>query len=262
MSFTPRIYLNVRITVSDSIQLDVQHSNYLLRVLRLRSGEIVKVFNELDGEFECKILNGAQKLTSTKHICTLKVIKQLRTVDLDLHQKRAKLSLAFAPTKGLGASFVVQKACELGVYSIHPILTKRSVIKSINLDKLQKIAIEAAEQSERLDVPTVHPIESFDLYLASILDCNVSKKLQIVFCYERAKSNLLSTLSGENDILLIIGPEGGFDDSEYWYVQKLINDNILKNKRVEVLISKIHDNILKSETAVISALAVVQQFCS
>lgn len=238
MSFTPRIYCNQHIKLTALVGLSAEHCKYLMRVLRMKDGSIVNIFNE-NGEFEC-IVEG-----STKSTCTLRVICKIR--EPVESKNSAKLSLAFAPTKGLGASFIVQKACELGVHKIYPIITKRSVVRSINVQKLQKIAVEAAEQSERLTIPKVYEIQPYLTFLENTEATNE----QMVLCYERASEKNLHALSKKHNVIIIVGPEGGFEESEYNAFLKL------QNSAGNIFTSKLNNNILKAETAAVAAIAVV-----
>lgn len=241
MSFTPRLYiLNTAILKHSEITPSDEQCHHLLKVLRLKDGGIVNVFNERDGEFESEL-----KLTS-KGRCTLTAQKLLRAPDIN--GTLPQINLAFAPTKGLGAGFIVQKACELGVDNIYPVFTDRSIVKSVNLEKLHKIATDAAQQCERLSIPKVFEMQPYGEFLGQM---NFGDDTQVVICYEDASENSLAELDSTYNTTIIIGPEGGFTKEEYTY---------MISKKAEfphIFVSKIHNNILRAETAAIAALSIV-----
>lgn len=228
MSFIPRLY--VAELQGTEIDLDKNQSHYLNRVLRLKINDQVKIFGE-NGEYLCKVSN------ISKNHTTLAIIEKIR----EYQQSSTKITLAFAPTKGLGASFVVQKACELGVVSIIPIKTERSVVKSVNLEKLEKVAIEAAEQSERMDIPHIEEMQS----LEEMVESNSDKKL--LFCYERSEKAETPDLTADDQVLIVIGPEGGFDEQEVKFLKLKQN----------VYTLRLSDYILKAETACIAAVSII-----
>jgi len=203
--------------------------------MRCRVSDHIIAFNMIDGEFECVIL------ASSRSEMVLQPLKLLRFYS----NKDKKITLAFSLLKGDNIELVTQKATELGVDSILPLLTERSIVRNIKKERLEAIAIEASEQSGRIDVPKVEQlIKITDL---DKLDFDLG-----IFCDEKERSGVINQLSSKiNDatnILIIIGPEGGFSDKERSFVRSLDFINSVSISR----------NILRAETAAISVIAIVQ----
>ena len=171
-----------------------------------------------------------------KNIVEFKVTQKLRQ-----KENLKEIWLAFSPIKSNYLNFMIQKATELGVTKFLPIIFDRTIVRKINKERLEKIIIEASEQSNRISVP---PIED-PKYLKEFLK---NKKVDLIFTdlNSRNKKLELDSLTG-NPICIIIGPEGDFSEEE--------REQILDFKGVQPI--KINENILRSETAVISALSII-----
>ncbi|MDC0384569.1 RsmE family RNA methyltransferase, partial [bacterium] len=160
-----------------------------------------------------------------------------------LRQKQSpkELWLVFSPIKSNYFNFMIQKATELGVTKFLPVIFDRTIVRKINKKRLEKVIIEATEQSNRINVPIIEESQSLDLFLKNnktdliFTDLNTTNK----------KIDLNQITS--NPTCVIIGPEGDFSEKE--------REQILKYKGVQSI--KINENILRSETAVISALSIV-----
>lgn len=226
-----RLYIPSPLVTGASIELSDEQFNYLIKVLRLKTGYEVAVFNEA-GEWLAHIGEIYKKSAS---ITVSEKITEPR------HCK--PLTLLFAPVKHPNPSFYVQKATELGVTQIIPIITERTIVRSVNDDKLALIAIEASEQSERFEIPTVsHSIQLMEAIHSIACD-------RILFCDEAEQSRSLLSEITEHQFshdAILIGPEGGFSEEE----RAALKAN---PKVVAVSISK---NILRAETAMITALGV------
>tara|TARA_B100000795_G_scaffold262222_1_gene239864 strand:- start:1021 stop:1446 length:426 start_codon:yes stop_codon:yes gene_type:complete len=136
---------------------------------------------------------------------------------------------------------MIQKATELGVTKFLPIIFDRTVVRKINKERLQKVVIEAAEQSNRINVPNIEEPQ----FLKDFLNI---KKIDLIFTDLNSDNKKLNLNKlNENQICIIIGPEGDFSESE--------REQILSFKGVQSI--KINENILRSETAAISALSIV-----
>ena len=142
---------------------------------------------------------------------------------------------------------MIQKATELGVTKFIPVITDRTIVRKINYEKVENITIEASEQSNRLLVPKVEKIQN----LKSFLEKN-NNKINIIFGDINTKNQKLDPKIQKEDkpICIIIGPEGDFTEAE--------REQILNFKDVQSL--KINDNILRTETAAISALSIINYF--
>ena len=172
----------------------------------------------------------------TKDFVEFKSTKQLR-------QKETikELWLAFSPIKSNYQNFMIQKATELGVSKFLPIIFDRTIVRKINKDRLEKIVIEACEQSNRISVPSIEEAQN----LKSFLNSN---SMNLIFTDLNSDNKKIEkTKFSDKPICIIIGPEGDFSEHE--------RQEILSFKGVQAL--KINDNILRSETAVISAISII-----
>ena len=143
--------IHARLYVDDdlpnaAVALDEPRTHYLRNVLRLSPGDAIALFNGRDGEFGAKIAEVG------KRGATLEIGARRRAMEPE-----PDLWLVFAPLKRARLDYLVEKATELGVSAFQPVFTRHTVADRVNLDRLRAIAIEAAEQSERLTVPAVHP---------------------------------------------------------------------------------------------------------
>jgi len=232
---------NVRLFFSESLSLNLSsklnksQSHYLIKVMRVKVGESFSLFNQ-SGEWEAKINE------ILKGIVEFTVSKKLREKD-----NEKDIWLAFTPIKSNFFSFMIQKATELGVTKFIPIITDRTIVRKINYERIEKIIIEASEQSNRIKVPKVEKTQN----LNSFLEKN-NNKINIIFGdLNTENKNLDSKIKKEDKpICIIIGPEGDFTESE--------REQILNFKSVQSL--KINNNILRTETAAISALSIVNYF--
>ena len=224
-----RLFFSKILSANLTDKLDKSQSHYLNKVMRVKENEVFSLFNKT-GEWEAKILR------ISKSIVEFKTTKQLRQ-----KENTKDLWLAFSPIKSNYQNFMIQKATELGVTKFLPIIFDRTVVRKINKERLEKIAVEATEQSNRINVPSIESPQTLDSFLKKdsmdliFTDLN-SDKIKI------DKSNLT-----DKPICIIVGPEGDFSEVE--------RDKILSFKGVQSV--KINENILRSETAVISAISIV-----
>ena len=224
-----RLYFLENLSLNLVDKLDKLQSHYILKVMRLKIGDNISLFNK-SGEWEAKILN------ISKSIVEFKVTQQLRQ-----KENSKELWLAFSPIKSNYFNFMIQKATELGVTKFFPIIFDRTVVRKINKERLNKILIESSEQSNRLIVPTIEDPITLDEFL------NLNN-FELIFTDLNSKNTKINTSKLSNKpICIIIGPEGDFSESE--------RKKILSYKGVQPI--KINENILRSETAVISAISIV-----
>jgi len=218
------------------IALDRGQANYLLNVLRLKAGETVLVFNGLDGEWRAEIGPSGRKSAE------LVVAAPTRA-----QTPRADLWYVFAPLKHARLDYMVQKAVEMGVGTLKPVLTERTQASRVNRERMRANAIEAAEQCGILTVPEVLPDEDFRLALHGFEPERV-----LVFCDEDAPtSNPLDALASARPcpkLAVVVGPEGGFSDRE--------RSLLLARPRVVRL--SLGPRILRADTAAVAALTLVQ----
>ena len=210
-------------------KLDKSQSHYLVKVMRVKENEVFSLFNK-NGEWEAKILG------ISKSIVEFKTIKQLRQ-----KENAKELWLAFSPIKSNYQNFMIQKATELGVTKFLPIIFERTIVRKINKERLEKIVIEASEQSNRINVPIIEESQNLNNFLKT-------DSIDLIFTDLNSNNNKIdkSKLTGR-PVCIIIGPEGDFSEAE--------REKILGFKGVQSI--KINENILRSETAVISAISIV-----
>ena len=224
-----RLFFLENLCINLSGNLDKSQSHYLTKVMRLKIGDNFSLFNN-NGEWQAKILN------VSKFIVEFIVTKQLRQ-----KENIKELWLAFSPIKSNYFNFMIQKATELGVTKFLPIIFDRTVVRKINKDRLSKVIIESSEQSNRLVIPTIEDPKTLDEFL------NLNN-FQLIFTDLNSKNiKIKSSLMSEKPVCIIVGPEGDFSESE--------RQKILSYKDVQAI--KINENILRSETAVISAISIV-----
>ena len=210
-------------------KLDKSQSHYVNKVMRVKENEVFSLFNS-SGEWEAKILD------ISKNIVEFNITKQLRQ-----KETTKELWLAFSPIKSNYFNFMIQKATELGVTKFLPIVFDRTIVRKINKERLEKVIIEAAEQSNRINVPSIEEPQSLNSFLKN-------SKVDLIFT-DLNTSNTKIDLNQltSNPTCVIIGPEGDFSEVE--------RQEILKFNGVQAI--KINENILRSETAVISAISII-----
>ena len=233
----PRLYLDAPLAAGARQALDRAQANYLLNVLRLRPGDSVLVFNGRDGEWQAEIRGDGRK--SADLVCVEQVRPQVPARDL---------LYLFAPLKHARLDYMVQKAVEMGVGALQPVITRRTQSTRVNLERMRANVIEAAEQCGILSIPEVR--ESVDLTAALAA---LEPDRLLVFCDEGAPvANPMAALEplGNNivKIAVIVGPEGGFTDEERARVAA--RDNSVR--------VSLGPRILRADTAAVAALAVVQ----
>ena len=223
-----RLFYSKSLSLNLTDKLDKSQSHYVSKVMRLKQKEVFSLFNN-SGEWQAKIIN------ITKSIVEFNVTKQLR------HKENTKdLWLAFSPIKSNYFNFMIQKATELGVTKFLPIIFERTIVRKINKERLEKVIIEAAEQSNRITVPSIEDPQKLKSFLNNDMD--------LIFTdLNTANTKIDLTKLTTKPTCVIIGPEGDFSEQE--------REEILKFNGVQSV--KINENILRSETAVISALSII-----
>ena len=225
-----RLFFSASLSTDMTDKLDKSQSYYLNKVMRVKENEVFSLFNS-NGEWEAKVLS------ISKSIIEFKIIKQLRQKE----NIKKELWLAFSPIKSNYQNFMIQKATELGVTKFLPIIFDRTVVRKINKDRLEKIIIEASEQSNRINLPKIEEPQSLNNFLET-------NSIDLILTDLNSNNNKIdkSKLT-DKPVCIIIGPEGDFSEDERL--------EILAFKGVQPI--KINENILRSETAVISAISIV-----
>ena len=229
--------MNIRLYNPDSIEenstnlLSKEHTHYVVNVMRLKRGSNINFFNS-EGEWKSEIVFLDKDRVEVKIIEKIKQPKELSNIEL-----------AICLVKKNPMETILQKATELGVSKITPIISERTEVKELNYDRANKIVIEATEQSNQLSPPKIFEVTK----LKDFLD-NLDGTSKLLFADVNSTNNLnAETLKQGNPISVLIGPEGDFSPSE--------RDFILGNSNVTSF--TISRNILRSDTAVISAISLV-----
>jgi len=220
-----RLYINADFT--DAIALDAKQINYLKNVLRLQAGKQVFIFNGRDGEYSATITD-----LHKKH-GTIQPTKQIRPQAITPYK-----ALFFAPIKPQRLEFMLEKCTELGVTDFYPVITEYTSIRKINQRRLLDICIEAAEQCECINIPTIHDLQKLN---KAILCHNDT----IAFCDEAGADAKLKDINTNS---ILIGPEGGFSKTERDWLTNQPN----------ITPVTLGNNILRAETAAIVACGICQ----
>tara|TARA_Y100000287_G_C14174740_1_gene331706 strand:- start:322 stop:1023 length:702 start_codon:yes stop_codon:yes gene_type:complete len=226
---------NIRLFFKESLslnlvsKLDKSQSHYISKVMRIKENEIFSLFNS-SGEWEAKILN------ITKSIVEFEITNQIRQ-----KENQKELWLAFSPIKSNYFNFMIQKATELGITKFVPIIFERTVVRKLNKERLEKVIIEATEQSNRINIPTLEDATNLEDFLKS-------SEMNLIFTDLNSDNKKVDLEKLTNKpVCIVVGPEGDFSENE--------RDKILSFKDVQAI--KINENILRSETAVISAISII-----
>ena len=231
----PRLYVQADLLAGAQLTLGKEQSLYLAAVLRKSVGDEVVLFNGRDGAWRCALTSDAKK-----------------SVQLDLREQIAEqtpvseLWYGFAPLKSERLDYVIQKAVEMGVGTIQPVITQRTQVSRLKHERLVANAIEAAEQCEVLSVPSVEP----ELTLERLLDRWPADRCLIVADEAAPSSSPVETLAAlkGRKLGVLIGPEGGFADAE--------RSRLLALPHVVPI--SLGPRILRADTAAVAALAVIQ----
>jgi len=230
-----RIFLNKNLNEQSEIILSKDQSHYLLSVMRLKVGQKVVFFNGNDGEFD-GIINSIEKKKTT-----IKILSKEREVN-----DQQKVVLAFCPPKGNKLDFLIQKSTEIGVKEFIPVISDHTINRKINIDRLNKIIIESAEQSNQIQLPNLQNPLSFDSFV------NNFSKSTILFADINSLNSSLDEIieKKQSNYILFIGPEGDFSSKE--------REVILQNKNFKSF--SLGSTILRSETAAIAGLVLVNHY--
>ncbi|MBI3437280.1 MAG: 16S rRNA (uracil(1498)-N(3))-methyltransferase [Proteobacteria bacterium] len=243
----PRILIDQQLSAGAALALDEAQARHVGTALRLSAGDHVRVFNARDGEWRARIADASKrgmKVQIEDFICAARA-----TPDLDL---------LFAPVKRHATDLIVEKATELGVRRIRPVITQRTIAETVRVDRLRSIAREAAEQTERFDVPEIaerlalaKALDAWDASRPLIYADEASDERDKPWGGESGRgvsiAEAMSALRTEQ-LAVLIGPEGGFTREERALLRSLPFVNAVS----------LGPRILRAETAVIAALSVVQ----
>ena len=226
-----RLYYPNSIVENSTSLLSKEHTHYVANVMRLRRGSIINFFN-IKGEWESEIVFLEKERVEVKF---LKKVKE--------PQKRNKIELAICLVKKNPMETILQKATELGVSKIIPIISERTEVKELNYDRAKKIVIEATEQSNQMFPPEILNVVKLKYFLK-----NLDPTTKLLFGDVNSKDNLsIKKFKNLKCLTILIGPEGDFSPSEREFILSFS----------QVMPFTISNNILRSDTAVISAISLV-----
>jgi len=226
----PRLFVDDDLLLGAPISLPSAQTHYLTRVMRRAVGDAVRLFNGRDGEMLARL--GA--VSRNAAVCLPEALLRAQEPEPDIW-------LAFAPLKREATELVVEKATELGVTRLIPVLTARGISQRINAERWRAIATEAAEQAERLSLPDiVEPVKLPEL-LASW-----PAERGLIAAIERTSARPITAPTGP--AALLIGPEGGFAPDELEFMRR----------HPFVIAASLGPRILRAETAAIVGLALLQ----
>ena len=246
----PRLYLDQPLGQGGELHLGKDDTHYLVTVMRRGPGHPVRVFNARDGEWQAEVSAASRKAAQ------LTLGPRLRAA-----QTVPDLDLLFAPVKKARTDFIVEKATELGVRRIRPVMTRFTQAERVRTDRFQALAKEAAEQTERLDIPEIREAESLDRVLGGW-----DENRTLIYCDEAGDDpeaqwggdtgragpalEVFRSLDRERAAILI-GPEGGFSPEEREQLRSL----------PFVRAISLGPRILRADTAAVAALTLWQAVC-
>ena len=228
---SPRLYIDTPLSAGTQITLDKDQSHYLINVLRKSEEDALRVFNGKDGEWTATITAASKKSASVQ------IGQQLRVQP----QTTPHVGLIFSPIKKHRMDFLIEKAVELGVTDLYPALMQRTENRKIKPERIKAQIIEAAEQCERLTIPALHECSPLNMTLNTI-----PPDSPIYWAAERFENSKTSKNTAP-PCTFLIGPEGGFDQTE--------KDFLIKHDRITPI--TLGNNILRAETAALHCLSQI-----
>ncbi len=230
-----RLFVDAALGEGARVVIDEGQAHYLLHVMRAKVGERLNLFNGRDGEWAARIVETAKRTCTVE--CTTAVAPQADVPDL---------WLVFAPIKKTPADYLTQKATELGVRVLQPVMTRRTIVTRVNVERMRANAVEAAEQSGRVTVPEIREPLGFDKLLSGW-----PSGRRILFCDEGGEAPSIADAlrtAPDGPWAIFIGPEGGFDPAE----------RAALRRHGDVTAVSLGTRILRADTAALAALAVWQ----
>ena len=234
-----RLFISDQLDENATLSLGRDQSHYIANVMRIRVGEKISLFNGRDGEWSAAVTALAKRQV------TLSVLEKTKAQSAE-----PDLWLVFAPIKKARLDFIAQKATELGVSHLVPVMTRRTIVDRVKTERMAANAIEAAEQCERMNVPTVDEAIKLEKLIAEW-----PSERKIMFCDEDLSGTPAHTAlaacgnkSNSGPWAILIGPEGGFDEKERDLIRKHPN----------CVTVSLGPRILRADTAAIAAISLWQ----
>jgi 16S rRNA (uracil1498-N3)-methyltransferase len=225
----PRLFVRHPLAEGEQVELDAGQANYLGNVLRLGQGAELLLFDGTSGEWLARIDEAAKKRMR------LAVVRQTRSPETI-----PDLMLAFAPVKRQSTDWLVEKATELGAAQLVPVITNRTIVERVKLERLEAIAIEAAEQCGRTRLPAISQPAPLAQFLAG------RDEGRRLYFADEAGGEAAATAFKAGPAAILTGPEGGFTDQERSSIRAAANS---------VPIS-LGPRILRAETAALAAVTI------
>lgn len=234
-----RLFVDTKLPGDGTVDLSQEQAHYLGNVMRAKVGDAVALFNGRDGEWASQISSIQKRAVSL-------------TVSGKIRDQRSEpdLWLAFAPIKKARLDFIAQKATELGVSHLFPVMTRRTIVDRVKTERLHANAVEAAEQCERLTVPSVGAPIKLEKLIA-----DWPPERHLMFCDEDLSGDpahmALATAASKatpGPWGILIGPEGGFDDHERQLIRRLPNTTVCA----------LGPRVLRADTAAMAAISLWQ----
>jgi len=237
---TPRLYVDAALATNEAVGLPADQAHYLQHVMRMKPGDVLRIFNGRDGEWQSHIGQISKR-----------EMEVVPTARLRPQQAGPDIWLCAAPIKKAHFDYMIEKASELGVAVLQPILTERTQIREVNLERSLAVATEAAEQSDRLDIPQI--LEPVKL---ATMTAEWPKDRAMIVCAEWGEATNAAEAFASPDLktgkaAIITGPEGGFTASELEALRKVPG----------VTFIRLGPRILRADTAAIAALSLWQALC-
>ena len=230
-----RLFVSQPLSEGTAITLPRESSHYLIEVMRMQAGDSVAVFDGANGEWEAVIDDPHRKQAK---LTAQRQVRPQETVP--------DLWLLFAPIKQGRIDFIAEKACELGVAHVKPVITQRTIVNRVPVDRLNANMVEAAEQCGRTALPTISEPVQLDKLLASW-----PEERALLFCDETGGAPMLEALKDRPrgvPAAILIGPEGGFTDAEREKIRAIPSAIPLS----------LGPRILRADTAAVAAIALWQ----
>lgn len=233
----PRLYIDQSLSVGQQLQLPADAAHYVSKVLRLKAGRPLLLFNGQGGEYQAVLTTVDRRSVAIDVESFIEVYRE----------SPLRVELAIGISRGERMDWVVQKATELGVSAITPLFTERTEVKldesrqASRLQHWQQVAISACEQSQRTGVPVVSPPQQFNGFLES---CSAQHKLVL---HPTAEAAGLNPQEAVETVCVLVGPEGGFSEAE-------IDSSIRRGFKPWQL----GPRVLRTETAPVVALSILQ----
>lgn len=221
----PRLFVRSALGEGVAVELDAGQANYLGNVMRLGLGSEVLLFDGVSGEWLARISDAGRK--------RMTLVAERRT---RAQEAVPDCLLAFAPVKRAQTDWLVEKATELGIAALQPVMTRRTIAERVKLERLQSIAIEAAEQCNRTSLPTIAKPIALTAYLQA-------NDRPLYFADENGGAPVAAAMK-PGPAAILVGPEGGFTDEE----------RLLVRAAPKAIAISLGPRMLRAETAALAAI--------